>query len=99
MSSHVQLCNCMDRSPPGSSVHGILQALENPDTGVGCHALLQGSFLTQNQTCVSHVSFIGQEGSLPEASVGSLHIHITICKTDNQHGPTIAQGTLPNILK
>ena len=32
------LCNPMDCSPPGSSVHGILQAriLE------GCHALLQG---------------------------------------------------------
>ena len=31
-------------SPPGSSVHG-----DSPgkNTGVGCHALLQGSFLTQ----------------------------------------------------
>ena len=26
MLSHVQLCNAMDCSPPGSSVHGILQA-------------------------------------------------------------------------
>ena len=33
----------MDCSPPGSSVHGILQA----STGVGCHFLLQGIFLTQ----------------------------------------------------
>ena len=33
----------MDCSLPGSSVHGILQA----NTGVGCHALLQGIFLTQ----------------------------------------------------
>ena len=32
----------MDYSPPGSSLHGILQ-----DTGVGCHFLLQGIFLTQ----------------------------------------------------
>ena len=31
----------MDCSPPGSSVHGILQA---KNTGVGCHALLQGTF-------------------------------------------------------
>ena len=38
------LCNPMDCSLPGSSVHGILQAriLE----WVGCHALLQGIFLT-----------------------------------------------------
>ena len=36
-------CNCMDCSPPGSSIHGILQATH----GVGCHALLQGIFQTQ----------------------------------------------------
>ena len=38
------LCDPMDYSPPGSSVHG-----DSPDknTRVGCHALLQGIFLTQ----------------------------------------------------
>ena len=38
------LCDPMDCSPPGSSVHG-----DSPgkNTGVGCHALLQGSFPTQ----------------------------------------------------
>ena len=36
------LCNPMDFSLPGSSVHGILQ-----NTGVGCHFLLQGIFSTQ----------------------------------------------------
>ena len=35
--------NHMDHSPPGSSVHGILQA----NTGVGCYSLLQGIFLAQ----------------------------------------------------
>ena len=37
-------CNPMDGSPPGSSVHG-----DSPgkNTGVGCHALLQGIFPTQ----------------------------------------------------
>ena len=37
-------CDPMDCSPPGSSVHG-----DSPgkNTGVGCHALLQGIFLTQ----------------------------------------------------
>ena len=33
------LCDPMDRSPPGSSVHGDLLS---KNTGVGCHALLQG---------------------------------------------------------
>ena len=38
------LCNHMDCSPPGSSVHG-----DSPgkNTGVGCHALLQVIFPTQ----------------------------------------------------
>ena len=38
------LCDPMDHSPPGSSVHG-----DSPGktTGVGCHALLQGLFPTQ----------------------------------------------------
>ena len=35
------LCNPMDCSQPGLSVHGILQAR------VGCHFLLQEIFLTQ----------------------------------------------------
>ena len=37
------LCNLMDCSPPGSSVHG--EWTEN--TGVGCHPFLQGIFSTQ----------------------------------------------------
>ena len=42
--SVVSLCDPMDCSSPGSSVHG-----DSPDknTGVGCHALLQGIFPTQ----------------------------------------------------
>ena len=38
------LCDHMDRSPPGSSVHG-----DSPgkNTGVGCHTLLQGIFPSQ----------------------------------------------------
>ena len=38
------LCDPMDCSPPGSSVHG-----DSPgkNTGVGCHALLQGIYPTQ----------------------------------------------------
>ena len=42
--SCLTLCNPVNCSPPGSSVHG-----DSPgkNTGVGCHALLQGIFLTQ----------------------------------------------------
>ena len=38
------LCDPMDRSLPGSSIHG-----DSPgqNTGLGCHALLQGIFPTQ----------------------------------------------------
>ena len=42
--SCLTLCGPRDCSPPGSSVHG-----DSPgkNTGVGCHALLQGIFPTQ----------------------------------------------------
>ena len=42
--SCLTLCNPTDCSPPGSSAHG-----DSPgrNTGVGCHALLQGIFPTQ----------------------------------------------------
>ena len=42
--SRLTLCDPMDCSLPGSSVHG-----DSPvkNTGVGCHALLQGIFPTQ----------------------------------------------------
>ena len=41
---HLTFCDPMDCSPPGSSIHGDSLG-EN--TGVGCHALLQGFFPTQ----------------------------------------------------
>ena len=42
--SCLTLCDTRDFSPPGSSVHG-----DSPgkNTGVGCHFLLQGIFLSQ----------------------------------------------------
>ena len=40
----MSLCDPTDLSPSDPSVHGILQARI---TGVGCHALIQGIFLTQ----------------------------------------------------
>ena len=44
--SRLTPCDPMDCSPPGSSVHGILQA-RIKNTGVGCHFLLQEIFSTQ----------------------------------------------------
>ena len=41
------LCDPMDSSPLGSSVHGILQARILETLFQGCHSLLQGIFLTQ----------------------------------------------------
>ena len=61
------LCDPMDCSPPGSSVHG-----DSPgkNTGVGCHALLQGIFPTQGSNpgllCLLH----WQADSLPLAPSG-----------------------------
>ena len=61
--------NPMDCSPPGSSVHEILQVriLE----WVGCHFLLQGIFLTQG--LIPHFLYLlhWQAGSLPLGHLGS----------------------------
>ena len=42
--SCLTLCDPMDCSPPGTSVHGIFPG---KNTGAGCHFLLQGVFLAQ----------------------------------------------------
>ena len=42
--SWLSLCNPMDNSLPGSSIH---EDSPGKNTGVGCHALLQGIFSTQ----------------------------------------------------
>ena len=47
----------MDCGPPGSSVHGDSAG---KNTGVGCHFLLQGSFLTQGLGLLS-LSCIGRQ--------------------------------------
>ena len=67
LQSCLTLCNPMDCSPPGSSVHG-----DSPDknTGVGCHALLQGIFPTQGSNPYLLHLLHWQVGSLPLASSG-----------------------------
>ena len=50
--SPVWLCDPVDCSPPGSSVHG--DSPHGKNTGVGCQALLQGSSQPRDQTQVSY---------------------------------------------
>ena len=52
------LCDSMDCSPPGSSVHG-----DSPDknTGVGCHALLQVIFPTEVSRIAGGFFFLPSE--------------------------------------
>ena len=51
--SCLTLCNPMDCSLPGSSVHGDSS---DKHTGVGCHAVLQGIFPTQRSNPISLMS-------------------------------------------
>ena len=69
--SHVQLCNPMDRSPPGSYVHG-----DSPgkNTGVGCHFLTQGS-----NPCLLYLLH-WQANSLPLCHMGSPFTYLPLGK-------------------
>ena len=65
------LCDPMGCSPPGSSVH-----LDSPgkNTGVGCHALLQGIFLIQGLNlgllhCRQILYCLSHQGSPPKSLV------------------------------
>ena len=58
--SCLTLCDPMDSSPPGSSVHGDSLG---KNTGVGCHVLLQGIFPTQGQIqvfCIAGNSLLSE---------------------------------------
>ena len=68
------LCDTVDCSLPGSSVHG-----DSPgnNTGVGCHVLLQGFFPTQGwKLCLLHCRQI-----LYHWATGKDHIHNTCLKS------------------
>ena len=54
------LCTSMDCSPPGYSVW---EDSPGKNTGVGCHALIQGIFPSQGLNL--SLSCIGSQGSLP----------------------------------
>ena len=60
--SCLTLCDPMDYSMPGSSVHGDCPG---ETTGVSCHALLQGSFLPQVPTLQVDSSLTEPPGKPP----------------------------------
>ena len=87
--SCVRLCDLMDCSPPGSSV---LRDSLGKNTGLGCHALLQGIFLTQGSNlhllCLLH----WQAGSLPLVLCGKCQyilyltkLYLIICLSPRKH--------------
>ena len=65
------LCHPMDWSPPGSSIHGILQARIS---GVGCHALLRVIFPTQGLNPCLLRPLHWQAVALPLAPPGCIKI-------------------------
>ena len=58
LQSSPTLCNPMDCSPPGSSVHEIFFFFLGKNTGMGCHALLHRSSPPRDETHISYVSCI-----------------------------------------
>ena len=65
------LCNPMDCSPPGSFVHGDPPGKH---TGVSCHFLLQGIFLTQGANLRILCLLEWQAGSLPLVPPGKFDL-------------------------
>ena len=99
--SHPTLCNPMDCSPPGSSVHG-----DSPgkNTGVGCHVLLQGIFPTQELNrsllhCRQILYQLSYQGNPP--AILLLVIHPGKMKALNQkmHAPQCSQRFLAKTWK
>ena len=67
----------------------LLCAWDSPgkSTGVGCHALLQGSFWPRDQTRISCGSCIGRRTSLPLSYLGSPPLSPTEHQTVTQRDP------------
>ena len=72
--SHAQLCltlcDPMDCRPPGSCVHG-----DSPgkNTGVGCHALLQGLSDIPIHKPHKHTQTLTRAGTISEATQFEIH--------------------------
>ena len=75
LQSCLTLCNTLDSSPPGSSVHGILQArilewVAMPSS--------RGSSRLGDRTCLSHCLLHWQASSLPRAPPGKLRFALDL---------------------
>ena len=66
----------MDCSPPGSSVQG---GSPGKDTGVGCHAILQGIFPIQGSNLCLLCLLHWQADSLPLAPPGKPRPSLSVC--------------------
>ena len=74
------LCDLINCSPPGSSVHGDSPG-KNP--GVGCHALLQGIFPTQGSNpglphCRWILYHLSHQGSSTTLMVLQVNSHLSL---------------------
>ena len=82
--SCLTLCDPMDCSPPGSSVDG-----DSPgkNTGVGCHALLQGIFPTQGSNwglmhcrrILYQLSYPGPQEALNRRGMEFCFVYFSLC--------------------
>ena len=85
LQSCLTLCDPMSCGLPGSSVQGILQARilkwvamwNGLPCGMGCHAFLQGLFLTQESNFRLFCFLHWQVGSLPVVPPGKPYLHFT----------------------
>ena len=68
LQSCLTLCDAMDCSPPGSSVHGILQARILEWVAISS---FRGSSRPWDQTQVSYVSYIGRQVLCHQRHLGS----------------------------
>ena len=92
LQSRTALCDPMDRSLQGSSVHGILQPRI---TGVDCHFLLQGIFPTEGSNPCLLYLLHWQAGSLPLAPPGK-SCGILVPWPDIEQRPLAVKAYSPN---
>ena len=86
-----------ESSLPGSSVHG-----DSPSksTGVGCHALLRGSYKPRDQTQVSHITsrFFTSWTTREAQSLLSSRVCPNSCPLSRWCHPTISSSVAPSPL-
>ena len=76
LQSCLTLCHSIDCNPPGSFVHGILQARMLEWVAMPSS---RGSSRPRNQTHVSYIYCIGRQALLPLEPPGNMHVLAYIC--------------------